>query len=61
MKCKHEVLRNGYWTGKKCSREATYMVTMFAATEDVRPMCTQHANQETSNPASKRTKERIRQ
>ena len=46
MRCKHDVERNGYYTGRKCSREATQLVTVSAEAEDVRAMCTQHANQE---------------
>lgn len=51
MKCKHLVERNGYYTGRKCSREATHLVTMSAETEDVRPMCTQHTNAEVARSA----------
>ena len=51
MKCKHLVERNGYYTGRKCSRQATQMVTMSVEAEDVRPMCTQHANATVSESA----------
>jgi len=38
--------RNGYFTGKRCTREATKVVTFNAGTgnEDARVCCTQHAN-----------------
>lgn len=47
MRCKSKILRNGYWTGKQCSRPATKLVIFGKGTdnEDVRPCCTQHAKQ----------------
>lgn len=46
MRCKQLVERNGYFTGKRCSREATKMVIFNKGTdnEDGRLCCTQHAN-----------------
>lgn len=43
MRCKEFIQRNGFWTGKRCSREATKRV-VFDGSEDVRICCTQHAN-----------------
>lgn len=47
MRCKQLVERNGYFTGRRCSRQATKVVTFNAGAdnEDVRVCCTQHANQ----------------
>jgi hypothetical protein len=55
VKCCHNVLRNGYWTGRRCSRDATTAVQvgpgadlsktgnrLRAEGEEV-PMCAQHA------------------
>lgn len=45
--CKELIKRNGYFTGKRCSREATTVVTFSAGglEPDVeRVCCTQHAN-----------------
>lgn len=45
MRCREEIERNGYYTGKRCSREATTMVVLDAGSdnEDGRACCTQHA------------------
>ena len=46
MRCRELIERNGYFTGKRCSREATTVVTLDAGSdnEDTRVCCTQHAN-----------------
>jgi len=47
MRCKELIERNGYFTGIRCSREATTVVTFNAGglEADVeRVCCTQHAN-----------------
>lgn len=44
-RCKHLIERNGYFTGKRCQRNATSIVTLDNA-ESGQPMCTQHANLE---------------
>lgn len=48
MRCKALVERNGYFTGVKCKREATFIVTNFES-EDVRYLCTQHKNKMLKN------------
>lgn len=45
MRCQELTTRNGYYTGKRCSRQATTMVTIEVGDrEDDRACCTQHAN-----------------
>ena len=55
-RCEHNVLRNGYWTGRRCSRAAAVAVpiTAFSGTPDITVqahrrgtevyLCTQHAS-----------------
>lgn len=42
MKCRAEILRSGYYTGKRCKREATFVVSVDGGIE--RELCTQHKN-----------------
>jgi len=46
MRCQSLILRNGYWSPNKCSREATKVVTVNLGTprEESKIVCTQHAN-----------------
>lgn len=46
MRCKQLIERSGYFTGIRCSREATTIVTFGKGTdnEDAKVCCTQHAN-----------------
>lgn len=43
MRCRSDIERNGYYTGKRCSRDAAWKVT-FLESEDVRLVCAQHKN-----------------
>lgn len=45
-RCKQLTERNGYYTGKRCTRNATTMLVFNEGTdnEDGRLCCTQHAN-----------------
>lgn len=47
MRCRELIERNGYFTGKRCSREATTVVTLDAGSDNEDALlvcCTQHAN-----------------
>lgn len=44
MRCRHLIERNGYFTGKRCSRPATVRIALSNIEGDVIPCCTQHAN-----------------